>query len=139
MSNLANRRKQKHLSQNDLVKISGVNRSTITKYESGEKDINKAAGITLFKLATALSCSMEDLLERKDKIMEDVLFNVYKEWRKTIEDENKWQEKHGGSLPVYGSVDCGEQAVREDFSNYAQLGNEMSFDEMLKLEQRYEG
>lgn len=138
MSKLAKIRKEKKLSQNDLVKISGVNRSTITKYESGEKDINKAAGITLLKLATALSCSMEDLLEIKDEIEEDVLFNMYKEWRKAIEDENKWQEKHGGSLPVYGSVDCGEQAVREDFSNYARLENEISLDNMLRLEQRYE-
>lgn len=131
MSNLAAIRKKKCLSQNDLVRISGVSRSVITKYESGEKDINKAAGVTLFKIASALNCKMEDLLERKDEIMEDVMFNVYKEWRKVSEE----MLKDG----MGGSIDCGEQAVREDFSNYAKLENEISFDDMLKLEQRYEG
>lgn len=133
MSNLADIRKKKLLSQNDLVKISGVSRSVITKYESGEKDINKAAGATLLKLATALNCKIEDVLERKDKIMEDVLFNMYKEWRKATEEANK-----GLDCNIQpGSTDCGEQTVREDFSNYANLESEISFDEMLKLEQRY--
>lgn len=138
MSNLARTRKEKHLSQNNLVKMSGVSRSLITKYESGEKNINKAAGETLFKIATALHCKIEDLLEGKEKIMEDVLFNAYSQWRKEIEEENKWQEEYGGSIPVYGSVDCGEASVREDFSNYARLEEEISLAEMLELEKRYE-
>lgn len=134
MSNLANIRKKRLLSQNDLVRVSGVSRSAITKYESGEKDINKAAGVTLLKLATALSCNIEDLLERKDEIMEDVMFNMYRKWRKATEEANE-----GLDLNMQqGSTDCGEQAVREDFSNYAQLENEISFDDMLRLEQRYE-
>ena len=66
MSKLAEIRKSKYLSQNELVRVSGVSRSVITKYESGERDINKASGETLLKLATALSCKIEDLLERKD-------------------------------------------------------------------------
>ena len=63
MSKLAEIRKSKCLSQNELVKVSGVSRSVITKYESGERDINKASGKILLKLATALSCKIEDLLE----------------------------------------------------------------------------
>ena len=39
MSKLAEIRKSKYLSQNDLVRASGVSRSLITKYESGERDI----------------------------------------------------------------------------------------------------
>jgi len=62
MSNLARIRREKKLSQGDLVRISGVSRSLITKYESGERDINKASGITLLKIATALNCKIEDLL-----------------------------------------------------------------------------
>lgn len=63
MSNLKNIRTAKGLSQNNLVAISGVSRSLITKYESGEKNINKAAAETLYKIALSLDCSIEDLLE----------------------------------------------------------------------------
>lgn len=63
MSNLKNIRIAKGLSQNDLVTISGVSRSLITKYESGEKNINKAAAETLYKIALSLDCDIEDLLE----------------------------------------------------------------------------
>lgn len=65
------------------------------------------------------------------------LQKVYNEWRKEIEKENKWQQEHGGSNPVYGSTDCGEESVREDFSNYARLEKEISFEEMLELENNY--
>lgn len=138
MSKLAVKRKAKSLSQNDLVEISGVSRSLITKYESGEKNINKAAGETLLKLAIALSCKIEDLLEGNEEIMKDVLFNAYCVWRKQIEDDNKFAEEHGGSMPISGSVDCGEDYVREDFSRCAGLEKEISFEEMLELERRYE-
>ena len=73
MSKLAEIRKSKYLSQNDLVRASGVSRSVLTKYESGERDINKASGEILLKLSTALSCKIEDLLERKDEILKDIL------------------------------------------------------------------
>ena len=130
MSKLAEIRKSKYLSQNDLVRASGVSRSVLTKYESGERDINKASGETLLRLATALSCKIEDLLERKEEIMKDVLFNVYKEWRKVSEE--MLEDGMGGS------VDCGEVSVRKDFSDYAGLENEITFEEMLELEERYE-
>jgi len=61
--------------------------------------------------------------------MEDVLFNVYKEWRKVSEE----MLEDGMS----GSVDCGEDAARKDFSNYAGLENAISFEEMLELEERF--
>lgn len=138
MSNLARIRKEKMLSQAELVKVSGVSKSVILKYESGERDINKASGATLLKIATALSCKIEDLLEGKEEIMEDVLFNLYCDWRESIEEENEWQEEHGGSHPVYGTWDCGEGSAREDFSNYAGLEEEITFEKMLELERRYE-
>lgn len=138
MSNLARIRKEKLLSQGELVKVSGVSKSVIAKYESGERDINKASGITLLKIATALNCKIEDLLEGKEEVMDDVLFNFYCEWRESVEDENKWQEEHGGSLPMYGEWDCGVGAAREDFSNYAGLEEEITFEKMLELERRYE-
>lgn len=66
MSKLAEIRKSKYLSQNELVRASGVSRSLITKYEIGARNINKASGEILLKLATALNCKIEDLLERKE-------------------------------------------------------------------------
>lgn len=51
------------LSQSELASVSDVPVRTIQQYEQRQKDINKAAAITLKKLATALYCSIEDLLE----------------------------------------------------------------------------
>lgn len=127
MSKLSEIRKSKYLSQNDLVNVTGISRSVITKYESGERDINKASGEKLLRLATALNCKIEDLLERKEEIMKDVLFNVYCEWRET-----------GEAGEVNFTWDCGEVSARKDFSDYAGLENEITFEEMLKLEERFE-
>lgn len=131
MSNLARIRKEKMLSQAELVKVSGVSKSVILKYESGERDINKASGATLLKIATALSCKIEDLLEGKEEIMEDILFNLYCEWRKTGEEAIE------GTDMIF-TWDCGDGAAREDFSNCAGLEEEITFERMLELERRYE-
>lgn len=66
MNNLQRIRKEQNLSQNQLVQLSGVSRSLITKYESGERSINKASAITVYKLAKALGCHMEELIEPED-------------------------------------------------------------------------
>ena len=56
-------RKSRDLTQNKLSELSGVNVRMIQHYEQGVKDINKAQGITLLKLANALECNIEDILE----------------------------------------------------------------------------
>ena len=66
MNNLQKIRKLRGLSQNGLVIRSGVSRSLITKYESGERNINKASVSTVYKLAKALNCSMEDIIDTSD-------------------------------------------------------------------------
>jgi transcriptional regulator with XRE-family HTH domain len=63
MSNLKRLREESGLSQNKLAEISGVSIRMIQHYEQGVKDINKAQGITLYKIAKALNCKMDDLLE----------------------------------------------------------------------------
>ena len=65
--NLQRIRTEKGLTQAKLAEVSGVSLAMIQKYEIGVKNINKAQVTTLFKLAYALGCSIEDLLE-KDKI-----------------------------------------------------------------------
>lgn len=51
------------LSQSQLAKASGVKLRNIQLYEQKINDIDKASAIILYKLARALNCSMEDLLE----------------------------------------------------------------------------
>ena len=63
MSNLKRIREEAGISQVKLAEISGVSARMIRYYEQGVKDINKAQAITLYKLAQALECKIEDLLE----------------------------------------------------------------------------
>ena len=56
------------------------------------------------------------------------LMQQYREWRKISEEMLE---------DMSGSVDCGVEAVREDFSRYAGLSDTISFEEMLKLEKAY--
>lgn len=93
MSRLAEIRKKKLLSQNDLVKLSGVSRSIVTKCETGERDINKASGEILLKLASALTCSIEDILGNMEEIKMERLQELYNEWRKVTEEGI---EEYGG-------------------------------------------
>ena len=64
MSNLKRIRTGFGLSQAKLSNLSGVNVRMIQHYEQGVKDINKAQAITLYKLAQALNCKMEMLIEK---------------------------------------------------------------------------
>ena len=66
MSNLKAIRENKKLSQSALANESGIKVRTIQDYEQGSRDINKAQAITLYQLAKALDCTIEELLELKD-------------------------------------------------------------------------
>lgn len=66
------------------------------------------------------------------------LMELYKEWRTIIEEHNKAEMEIGGSIPILGSWDCGEGYVREDFSDFAKLDKEITFEEMLELEREFE-
>lgn len=55
---------KKGLSQSQLADASGVGVRQIQNYEQGTRDINKAAGETLYKLSRALGCKMEDLINK---------------------------------------------------------------------------
>lgn len=64
MSNLKRIREEKNITQSKLSEESGVNLQMIQKYEQGVKDINKAQAETVYKLARALNCNMEDIITR---------------------------------------------------------------------------
>lgn len=66
MNNLKRLREQKELTARELSEMSGVGAPTIRSYEIYKRDINKASAIILYKLAKALECRIEDLLEIDD-------------------------------------------------------------------------
>lgn len=55
------------LSQSELAEKANVSLRSIQMYEQRNNDIDKAQGHTLYKLAIALGCSIEDLLEKPMK------------------------------------------------------------------------
>lgn len=63
MSNLKKIREEKNITQIKLSEVSGVSLRMIQHYEQGYKDINKAQALTIYKIAQALECKIEELLE----------------------------------------------------------------------------
>ncbi len=63
MSNLKRIREEKNITQAKLAETSGVSLRMIQYYEQGYKDINKVQGVTLHKIAQALGCTIEDILD----------------------------------------------------------------------------
>ena len=54
---------QRGLKQSDLSDLSGVPVKCIGNYEQLRRDINKAQVCIVYKLAKALDCSIEDILD----------------------------------------------------------------------------
>ena len=50
--------------QSELAQKSGVSLRSLQMYEQRNKDINRARAISIYHLAKALGCSMEDLIEK---------------------------------------------------------------------------
>ena len=65
MNNLKMIRESRGLTQKALAERAGVNVRMVQHYEQGFHDINRAEGMTLYKLAKALDCQMEELLQIK--------------------------------------------------------------------------
>lgn len=63
MSNLKRIRESQELTQAKLAEKADVSRRMVEYYEQGYHDINKAEALTVYKLATALKCRMEDIIE----------------------------------------------------------------------------
>ena len=62
-TNLKRIREANGFSQSKLAETSGVSVRMIQHYEQGVKDINAAGALTVYKLAQALNCTVEDLIE----------------------------------------------------------------------------
>lgn len=62
MTNLQKKRKDAGMTQHELASGACVSVRTLQYYEQGVLDINKASAATVYRLAVALGCQMEDLL-----------------------------------------------------------------------------
>lgn len=63
-NNLKELRQKAGLTQAQLAEKSGVNIRMVQYYESGFKDLNKAAFETGLKIAEALECDPRDLIQK---------------------------------------------------------------------------
>ena len=63
VTRLQQRRKLLNISQRRLAMMAIVNIRTLQEYEIGTKSINKASALTVYRLAKALNCKVEDILE----------------------------------------------------------------------------
>jgi len=62
-SNLKEMRTRRGMTQAQLADASGVGLRMIQQYEQRQNDINKAAAVTVYQMAKALHCAVEDILE----------------------------------------------------------------------------
>ena len=60
---LKERRKACNLSQTQLGDVCCISVQTVSKYEQGYNDINSACAQTIYRMAQALNCNVEDILE----------------------------------------------------------------------------
>lgn len=63
MTNLKRIREASGLSRAELAEKTCIKLTAIRDYEQNHKPINNAAAISVYKLAVALDCKVEDLLE----------------------------------------------------------------------------
>lgn len=63
MNKLKQIREAAGISQADLAKLTGISVRVIQNYEQGARPLNGARAITVYKIAKALRCTVEDLLE----------------------------------------------------------------------------
>lgn len=63
MNKLKKIRVQQGLSQSLLSKKANVSLRSLQAYEQGDRDLNKAQAETVYKLAKALNCKMEELID----------------------------------------------------------------------------
>ena len=50
-------------SQSELATAAGINLRTLQEYENRRRDINKASGSVLLRIAKAIACNIEDIME----------------------------------------------------------------------------
>lgn len=96
MNNLKTHRERKGFTQKQLSEASGVHINIISRIERGERGSDKLTLDTAAKLAKALNCHAEDLLDTEPNIKKE---NPLKQWRdKNIMSKTEFEEKLGISF-----------------------------------------
>lgn len=113
-------REAKKFSQSSLASKTGVPLKTIQKYESGERDINKAQGITLYRLAKVLDCNIEDLLENLEDI--NIMMSLEEKIDRTI-DNAAMRTGKMGTETVRVSLQLTDEEV-EQFKSITKYDND---------------
>ena len=67
MNNLKKYRQAAGLTQPQLAAVVGISHRTLQDYEQGQKPLEKAAAITVLRMAKALGCAVEDLIEEVEE------------------------------------------------------------------------
>lgn len=67
MNKLAEKRKEQNLTQDQLAEKAQVSVRSIRAYEQGSKEVNNAKAVTVYRLAKALECEVDELLELEDE------------------------------------------------------------------------
>lgn len=60
---IKNLRRGNGMSQSELADVTGISVRMIQNYEQGKNDINMAQAVTVWRLAKALHCEVEDILD----------------------------------------------------------------------------
>ena len=64
MNNLKHYRTKAGLTQPALAEMVGISHRTLQDYEQNRKPLEKAAALTVLKLARCLGCTVEDLIDK---------------------------------------------------------------------------
>ena len=63
MNKLKQIREAAGITQAELARLTGISVRVIQNYEQGTRPLNGARAITVYKIAKALRCTVEDLIE----------------------------------------------------------------------------
>lgn len=123
---------EKGMTKYRLAKISGIPNSTLSELCSGKTDIGKCTVETLYKIAKALDVTMESLMDRDKKEIEQQKYEKAYEYglpgylQKDL-DAYKDGLKNGSGLmdclwgELYGSINSAlidDRAITEEHADY---------------------
>lgn len=108
---------------------------TTTRISLAESWVNSIGAFPEDRKVNVYLLENKIIITKEDLTMEynEILYKKYKGWRNQMEE----LLEDGIIDSLGGSVDCGEGAVREDFTAWAHLYEEIEFEDMLELERRY--
>lgn len=122
MENIANRikrfRKLKNMSQEDLANASGINISTIKKYECGNRNPKPDQ---VQKIADALGISISALLPREITSINDIMTTIIELEQHSGMTITAEKDENGEYIPETVSLKFGEKEINKAITDYLRL------------------